>query len=621
MSIISFQFRYRGRNREVIQGSVMRKQWTVALAAVLAAAMAAPGARGQGFPFEDAFTAYQPGSTGAPAWSILGGAFTTQEGALRGPVAIRYNARMPQRFVADMTLDLRGSSADRPLGAPATEAALFFNHQNDGDTRSSDIVLLHPAAQAGKLEVVTATDRPGLPRDTHETRTADVPDGPVALKVIVDAAAGRFSVMLGGQPVLTSAPMEYAGGLLAIRLSEGASLDRVVLRTPTTEESRSVLLTRLFNDPRDVAGVGGDILVLHRGSPAVLTVTPDGEVTRTFGRRAPGGIPDPVALDRGPKGEVMVLNRIPGEVVVFERDGGIRSRFGAGRLKEPIDFAVMPDGTVYVADPGARAVAVFSADQRYLGSLNMPVNLTGVPVRLADDPFANLAVAFRDPDRVAVLRPGPDHVSSALVSEADATVSDLVSIEGRTLAYLDDAIVEWPQSAGAQAFRASAAGGLKAGGRLGLVNGSVYAVDRANSRLVAVPDTLAEPKPSVSFLNIAQTAALVRWTSTVPALESRVRVTWGGRSSVERQKNKEPALEHQVPVSNLKEGYDVLYAVSPTVATIPPMDWSVDYPLKAEAPASTAPDATRTAPATGPTGAEGTSQGNAPAQPAVEAAP
>src|SRR5690606_25945390 len=110
-------------------------------------------AAAQGFPFEDAFTAYPPGSAGGTAWSILDGSFTTADGALLGPVTVRYNARMPVRFTVDLTLDL----SERP-GARAT---VFFNHQHDAETRSSDGVSVRlDDKQAGVIRMETFVNGP-----------------------------------------------------------------------------------------------------------------------------------------------------------------------------------------------------------------------------------------------------------------------------------------------------------------------------------------------------------------------------------------------------------------------------------------------------------------------------
>lgn len=536
---------------------------------VLGAACAAT-ARAQGFPFEDAFTAYAPGSAGGPAWSILDGAFTTSDGALRGPVTIRYNARMPDRFTARLTvLDPERAGA---------RVEVRFNHQHETDTRSADGVAIRllPGREAVLDTFVEGPDGAARARGSARVSLADAP---LDVRVVVDASGGRFAVWVGDRAVISSSPMEYAGGLFSITLDDGAALDRVVLRAPEPGETSSVRLVRLLNDPRDVTGSDGALFVLHRGSPAVLAITADGEVTRAFGRRAPGAIPDAVALERGTKGEVLVLNRVPGEVVVFERNGGIRHRFGRGSLVEPADMAVGTDGTVYVADPGAKAVIAFRPDGNLLGTVKMPDGISGTPERLAVDPFANLVVAVRNPDRVVVVRPTPDRLSSALVSSADGRASGLAAREGRTLAYWDDAVITLPDDVGAPRFQATAVGGLKPGGRLGIAGDRVYAVDRENSRVIAVPDSLKEAAPAVSFLNVSQSAAVVAWSSDQPSREARVRVTWGGRSTVERTEQKEAGTLHEVPLRGLRPDFETTCAVWPTLEMIPPVSWSIEYPL------------------------------------------
>lgn len=537
------------------------------------AAMALPSAWGQAFPFEDAFTDYAPGNTGAPAWSILGGSFHTEKGALNGPVTIRFNARPPHLYVADLTLAFQAEAGP--------EVMVALNHQHDADTVASDVVLLRSSGT--EVNVVSGVERTGEVSGARMSVKSPATAGPISLRIVMDADAGRHAIYLDNKPLVTGAALEYAAGLFSVRLGEGASLDRIVLRAPTADEKRSLMISTLLNDPRDAAdGDAGSLLVLHRGSPAVLTITPDGEVTRTFGRRAPGGIPDAVALARGPRGEVLVLNRFPGEVVVFERNGGIRHRFGKGLLREPSDIAVMPDGTTYISDPPTKAVSVFAPDHRHLGTITAFGGAEGTPVRLGHDTFRNLVVMLDKPARMVTLRPGADRVTMALVSQSEAPVSDVVAAGGRLFAYQGETVVEWGQSEGAT-YHASSVGGLEAGGRLALVGDTVYALDRRKSRLVAVPATLTDTEPSIFFQNLAQSTALVRWTSAQPSLEARVRVGYDGRSVSEKQVYKEPTTGHQVPITGLKPGRTYLYAVSPTSATIPPTDWSTEYSFTTDA--------------------------------------
>lgn len=557
----------------------MRRFTWIWLAAL---ALALPAARGQSFPFEDPFTDYPPGSTGAPAWSILAGTFRADNGALHGPVTIRFNARPPQRYAADLTLALNGAAA---------EAVVAVNHQHNADLRASDMVSvrLTPA----ELAVSALVEQTYGAARVARTAAAPAPEGAVALKVIVDAEMGRATVFVADKPILAAVPLEYAAGLFSVRLAEGASLDRIALRAPTDEEKRTLISPTLFNDPRDVVdGGNGNLLVLHRGAPAVLTLTPDGEIIRSFGRRAPGGIPDAVALERGPRGEVMALNRFPGEVVVFERNGGIRHRFGRGLLHEPSDLTALPDGTVYVADPGAKAIAVFAPDRRFLGLVKTFGGATGTPLHLSHDTFDNLVVMLDDPAETVTLRAGIDRTKLALVSRWGESVSDVVAAEGRILAYRNGTVGEAGQPDG-PAFHASAVGGLAPGGRLAYVEKTVYALDRANSRIVAVPDDLADAKPEVSYLNLSQSTALVRWTSARPAAEARVRWNDGGRPVTDYQTNKEPSRQQQVTLRGLRPGQAYSYALSPTTATIPPTDWSVEYTFHTEAaPAVPAPEKT-----------------------------
>lgn len=558
-------------------------RWCVA-PLVLAFALAT-SARGQSFPFNDAFASYPAGSTGAPAWSILGGAFNAVDGVLRAPIVLRYNGRPPARYTVEATVRIPEGSVDESglLGS----AGFVFDMQHDADTGSSDSAGLafRQGASGVQAAVECAAEMPAQTR----RMTVDVADPGregIPIRLVVDAENGRYAVFVAHNAVVRSAAAEYPAGLLAIRLQGAATLDDLVLRVPTDEESDAVRTTTLFNDPRDITNGDDDgIMVLHRSSPAVLVVTPDGEVTRRFGRRLPGSVPDAVALARGERGEVLVLNRFPAEVVAYDRNGGLRYRFGAGILKEPSDIAVRTGGAVYVADPVAAKVFVFGADGRYLGGISNFGDKSGKPVRVSVDALDNLVVSLDAGARTVVLRPATDNVTTALVREEPHGPEDVVvGPDHQTLAFSNNRVAVWPEvSEGATAFTGAAVGGLDADGRLARAGSHVVLLDRAKSRVVFIPDDLQDVTPTVIMQNIGNTAAIVRWTSPSGANESHVRLLRGSTWDVVNAPHKAADTSRQVLLERLTPGTTYRYDISPTVTTIPPSDWSTDFTFTAGA--------------------------------------
>jgi hypothetical protein len=558
------------------------RHWTV----LLLAACAATAARGQSFPFNDSFASYPPGSTGAPAWSILGGAFNATDGALHGPITLRYNGRPPSRY----TVEAMVSVADEPADAAGTvaEAGFVFNMQHDADTHSSDAATLTFRRDAeGKVitTVVTGADTPGY-RSLNPPVVA-MPDpgrNDIPLRLVVDAGAGRYAVYVGDTLAARSAPAEYAAGLLALRLAGSAVADDVVLRAPTVGELKDLAVRTLFNDPRDIAGDDdGTVLVLHRGSPAIQRLTADGEVVRTFGRRLPSGVPDPVAITRGTGGEVLIVNRFPGEVVVYDHNGGIRSRFGKGRLVEPADVAVRANGAVYVADPGAAKVFVFDPSLQFIGEVAAFDGAPGVPWRIGVDSLDNLVISLDAPARAVVLRPAADGVSMALIRKADTAPADVVvAPDGETWALLDGKVSAWPRgSATATAFSGAVVGGLEPDGRLARSGDRVMALNRRDARVVFLPPGLEDVQPAVTMQNVADTAAIVRWTSADASKTSHVQILRGSTWDTVNGRTEAPETKRQVLLDKLTPGTIYRYKISPTVAAIPPLEWSTEFTFTA----------------------------------------
>ncbi|HEY3268001.1 MAG TPA: hypothetical protein VGM37_13830 [Armatimonadota bacterium] len=534
------------------------KRTILALAAVAALGAAAYS---QTFPFQETFAGYPPGSTGAPAWSALSGRWSVRDSALEGPLTARFNGRPPKRIALDVTLV--------PPAADAWDAAIVFDMQQPMSVDAADAIRLTSSKSGAVLTMLPgAVDHP----------VALEAGKPAHLRLILDGETGRAAAFVGDAEIVTSAATEFASGLLAVRLGEGVSATAVSLRAPTAGELRSTAMTTLFNDPRAlIDGGDGALLVLHRSSPCVLMVSPQGDVIRSFGRRLAGGIPDPVAMRRGFQNEILVLNRYPGEVVAYEQNGGIRYRFGAGRLVEPSDLIVLPDGTVYVADPGAKRIFAYDGRGRYLGAISTLGTGAPLPVRLALDAMGSLLAVCREPDRVVSLRPEADRSRLTFLAETPGAVDDAAAVKGQTWALRNGAVTTWPATPGAPAFHAEAVGGLGAGGRLTVVGEATYVLDRTHSRIVAIPASLADSTPEVTFQNIAQSSALVRWTSAAPSVTSSVRVLRGSTWDTVSERNSTPVSQHQVVIERLLPGRTYRYTVSPTVATIPASDSAAEH--------------------------------------------
>lgn len=526
-------------------------------------------ARAQTFPFEDGFTAYPPGSTGAPVWSVLtGGSFNASEGGLHGSVLARYNLRPPHVFVAEMTVAL-------PMG-PQTEgatAAFRFNGQDERTMQAADVTTIQTTGGAGAANVVT-----GAGSRITSTAAISLPkDGVVRLRLAVDGDTGRYAVWAGDN-LLSKGASEYSAGLLAIELSDDVAVTHFALRSVTEDETKALLVTTLFNDPRDIAD-GGDglILVLHRGSPAVFAVTPDGEVKRSFGRRITTALIDPVAMAIGKAGEVLVLNRFPGEIIAYDRNGGIRRRFGKGKLTQPIDLAVLSSGNVYVADVRARAVLIFGPDGAYVGAHSLGAD---VPSAIASDAAGNLLVSIL-PDRTITFRPAPQPANLVVVRDVAGGFQDALAVD-RSMWVLNGGGIADP--AKGDRFTAADVGGLGLYGRMASANGRAWVLDRDHSRIVAVPSILKDAAPQVTLQNVAGSSALVRWNSATPVSTARVHLLRGSTWDTIKQDTPKPVTNVQVLLERLRPGTTYRYRVSPTHATVPPSDWSTEYTFTTPAP-------------------------------------
>jgi len=175
---------------------------------------------------------------------------------------------------------------------------------------------------------------------------------------------------------------------------------------------------------------GGDVC-LGSDVPVVLEYAPDGTLVKSFGK---GIFMRPHGMDVDPAGNVWVtdvrsprpeeLEAHPGDahkgnqVVKFSPDGDVLMVLGTpgeagdpadGKLNQPNDVVVAPNGDIYVSEghgpSGPGRISRFSADGTFLGSFGEPGEGPGqfrVPHALAIDGQGHLFVADRSNSRVQV---------------------------------------------------------------------------------------------------------------------------------------------------------------------------------------------------------------------------
>lgn len=88
---------------------------------------------------------------------------------------------------------------------------------------------------------------------------------------------------------------------------------------------------------------------------------------------------------------VLVLDLVSGRVDTLV------SNIGADSLRNPINIAIAPDGTKYVADAGRHQVVVFDADDRLVGAFGRPGEMTPVDVAVDGE---RLLVADTEHDEI-----------------------------------------------------------------------------------------------------------------------------------------------------------------------------------------------------------------------------
>lgn len=141
-------------------------------------------------------------------------------------------------------------------------------------------------------------------------------------------------------------------------------------------------------DPQDVAVDGGRVYVADTGNRRIVVLAADGQPVAAWtvpGMGAPWGI-------AARAGKVYVTSPDSDEVVVLGGDGAVAARWAA--LTDPRGIDVGADGRVYVADPAASAVFVYTPDGKMVFTLPQP-NLELAPRDVAVDENGDLYVQSR----------------------------------------------------------------------------------------------------------------------------------------------------------------------------------------------------------------------------------
>jgi sugar lactone lactonase YvrE len=159
-----------------------------------------------------------------------------------------------------------------------------------------------------------------------------------------------------------------------------------------------------FEDPEGISidRATGEIYATDEDHRQLLVFNKDGAYART------------IKVEHDPEGVCVFEDRIyvtmskAGWVGCYGKDGTLKFKFGAERLKEPDYAAVSPKRELYVTDQRGNKIEVFDLDGKHLRTVGGPGAGPGLfdqPEDLAFDADGNLWVADGDNHRVQVLTP------------------------------------------------------------------------------------------------------------------------------------------------------------------------------------------------------------------------
>jgi sugar lactone lactonase YvrE len=136
---------------------------------------------------------------------------------------------------------------------------------------------------------------------------------------------------------------------------------RVVLTLGTKGVSGDTPTT--FNGPCDVAvAANGDIFVADGHVNArVVKFSKDGTFIKSWGKKGDGpgefNVPHAIAIDS--RGRLFVADRGNKRIQIFDQDGGLLDQWS--QFGRPSGILIMPDDTIYVADPIDKKAVLFGS--------------------------------------------------------------------------------------------------------------------------------------------------------------------------------------------------------------------------------------------------------------------
>lgn len=228
--------------------------------------------------------------------------------------------------------------------------------------------------------------------------------------------------------------------------------------------------------PMNIAARDGKVYAADYWNDAVLIFGADGTLARTLGTpgkaaATPGRFNSPAGVAVGPKGDVYVAGFYNQRVQKLSPEGRFIRQWGhtgkkgyveAGWFNYPIDVAVAPNGTLYVADGYNDRIQVFGPDGRFLRKWGGPfaANVRGTfngwfrtPTGVALGPHGNVFVADQENDRIQKFTPqgkfltafgtshrGPGYTETAVTVAPNGTVYTTNLIENRVEMWRPDSV-------------------------------------------------------------------------------------------------------------------------------------------------------------------------------------
>jgi len=233
-----------------------------------------------------------------------------------------------------------------------------------------------PATGAAKQIIIGKLALPGGIAVVSEAGKDTIHVADVFAYRTVDGATGE---------VTEQARMHADGTTLEYPMSATASGDEVMLSSWFTgtvqvidrKTGKTKEMLHGFKAPHDAIRLGdGSILVAELGSKSLLRVSGEHGKDRTA---LIGALEGPIGLVGGAKGEVYVTEAFAGQVSRVESNG--EKTIVTKDLKMPEGLALAPDGTLVVAEVGARRLIRIDPSNGKVEEIaaNLPIGLPATP--------------------------------------------------------------------------------------------------------------------------------------------------------------------------------------------------------------------------------------------------